>query len=176
MSLRFLLILVFAVAMNVYVSAQPGRCPKIPNESKWESAEDYTKDRELIVKVLKWLCASPYGLDIEQRDIANAFVLEWLAGSPTVLLNITTDFIPFFESHPELFYSFIHGMALYSLENPDIKDEQSKYQSGFQAVADLITQSKDYSHDKELRDLLKASKKNKMPEYTRLAMNRNEKI
>ncbi|MBL0314773.1 MAG: hypothetical protein IPP69_02990 [Flavobacteriales bacterium] len=173
---KFLITTLGLLMLNTAVFAQPGRCPKIPEKYVWESEADYKKDEDVVKKTLKWLCQTPYGIDVEQRGLANAYVLEWLAGSPSIRLEINTAHIQFAESTPDLFFSFIHGMALYKMEHPTAKDELSLYNNGFTVVAELAAQSKEYSKQKELKDLLKAYKKGKVKDYTRAVLNTNEKI
>ncbi|MBX7050419.1 MAG: hypothetical protein K1X54_00145 [Flavobacteriales bacterium] len=162
--------------LNTSVFAQPGRCPKIPAKYLWETPEEYQKDEDQVRKTLKWLCQTPLGIDVEQRGLANAYVLEWLAGSPSILIEINSHYLEFADSQPELLFSFIHGMALYKMDHPSVKDEQTLYSSGFTVVAELAAQSKEYSRQKELRNLLKAYKKGKVKEYTREVLNSHEKI
>lgn len=173
---RFLITALCLIGLNTTVFAQPGRCPKIPSKFLWETAVDYQKDEDLIRKTLKWLCQTPLGFDVEQRGLANAFVLEWLAGSPSILVEIKTEYLEFAEAQPDLLFSFIHGVALYKMEHPAVKDELTLYTSGFTVVAELAAQSKEFSRQKELRNLLKAYKKGKVKEYTREVLKSHEKI
>jgi hypothetical protein len=157
------------------ISGQPGRCPKLPETYTWNNADDYKKDYDLVKKTLKWLCNTPLGLDVQQRSIANAFVLEWLAGSPQIRVEIETEKLTFYSKHSDLMFSFIHGVALYMMEKPTVQDELTLYTAGYSTVASLASQSEELSKSGELKPLLKALKKNRIKEFTQLALGHKDK-
>lgn len=162
------IILTTSLLLCAFVAhAQEGRCPKLPEVYAWNSEKEYQKDADLVKKTLKWLCVTPLGIDIEQRSLANAFVLEWIAGSPEILVEVKTDFLPFYSEHPELLFTFIHGVSLFKIDKPGILDELTLYKEGFDVVAELSMQSKDLSHSHVMKPLLKAYKKKKMKEYVK---------
>lgn len=162
------LLLVSAILLlHLPANAQEGRCPKLPSNYQWESEKDYEKDEDLVKKTLRWLCATPLALDVEERSLANAFVLEWIAGSPEILVEVKTELLPFYQDHPDLLYTFIHAVALFKMERPGIKDEPTLYKEGFDVIAELAVQSKELSHSHSLRPLIKAYKKSKMKEYVK---------
>lgn len=147
--------------------AQVGKCPKIPTTYTWNTKEEFAKDEDLVRKTLRWLCFTPLALDCQQRTLANAFVMEWLAGSPELTIDVETRYLPFVKNHPDLLFSFIHGVALYKMDKPQLKEQTILYQKGFEAVANLALQSKELEHDPELKPLLKAFKKNKMKAFVK---------
>jgi hypothetical protein len=171
-----LLVIAFLLIAFHASHAQEGHCPKIPENYSWETAEDYRKDKDLVKKTLRWLCSTPLGVDIEKRGLANAYVLEWLAGSPSITVDIKTEHLPFLEHHPDLLYSFIHGIALYLMDKPTETDTVKLYAKGFEVVATLAMQSKELSHDKDFKPLIKAYKKERMMEFVRQTLEQNEKI
>ncbi len=164
----FLVILMFTVLMlgNSHgILAQAGKCPPIPKEYEWKVAGDYEKDRELVKKTLRWLCQTPLGEDVKQRSLANAFVLEWLAGAPDLTISVEQKWLPFLDKHEELLFVFIHGVALYKMDHPNESDESKLYVEGYKAIAELALQSKELSHSRALHPLLRAAKKSKIKQY-----------
>jgi len=147
--------------------AQPGRCPKFSEEYVWETPEDYENDREQVKKTLRWLCVTPIGIDIQQRSIANAYVLEWLAGTPSFTIDIKTDYLSFVGEHPELLYTFIHAVGYYKMDHPEENSELKLYSEGFKVVANLSAQSKELSKSSLLKPLLKAARRNAIRDYTK---------
>lgn len=163
---RTLTLVVCCILIQLQAHCQEGKCPKLPDVYKWESAADYGKDFELVKKTLKWLCNTPLGIDVQQRSVANAYVMEWIAGSPDIRVEVETKKIAFYESHPELFFSFLHGIALLKMEKKPPTDELTLYTKGYETVAVLASQSEELSRAPELKPLLKALRKNKLKEYT----------
>jgi len=172
---RLVFLIVFTMCCAPDFSGQPTKCPKLPETYTWKSADDYKKDYDLVKKTLKWLCNTPLGIDVQQRSIANAFVLEWLAGSPQIQVEIETKKLTFYSQYPDLMFSFIHGVALHKMEKPTVQDELSLYSAGYATVASLASQSEELSKSGELKPLLKALKKNRIKEFTQLALGHKDK-
>jgi len=165
--MKSLFLLVLCLFMRADIVAQEGHCPKLPVQYAWETGADYEKDRDLVKKTLRWLCQTPLAVDVQQRSLANAFVLEWLTGVPSVTIEIKTENLPFYKSNPDLLFTFIHGMALYKMDHEDEKNEVTLYCKGFETVSSLALQSKELSKEHDLKPLLKATRKQKLREYVK---------
>lgn len=146
------------------IFAQPAR-PVLPDSYARGAKEDYQKDRDLVEKSLLWLCKTPINEDIAYRSEVNYFVMEWLAGSPEIILNINTDYAPFINEHEELMFSLIHGMALYALNHKSPYDENKIHLKGLEVVCNMVETSDRLSEDKNLRKLVRARKKNRLKEF-----------
>ncbi len=160
---RYIFILLIFI-LHGKVQAQ---CPELPEKYEWNTAEDYANDKDLVKKTLRWLCNTPLGVEVQKRSVANAFVLEWLAGTPELTMNVDTRVLPFETDHPELLYTFMHGMALYMLEHPKETDQIKLHTQGLKVVAELALSSKELSKSRSLKRLLRADRKNKLREYTK---------
>jgi hypothetical protein len=163
--LGILLLLVQCFVYSQSILAQAGKCPPIPKEYGWKNASEYEKDKELVKKTLKWLCQTPLGEDVKQRSLANAFVLEWLAGAPNMTITVEQKWLPFLEKHQELLFVFIHGVALYKMDHAAENDETKLYTEGYKTIVELALQSKELSHSRALRPLLKAARKAQIKQY-----------
>jgi hypothetical protein len=141
------------------------QCPTLPQNYSWTTADDYAKDEDLVKKTLVWLCNTPLGMEVQQRSAANAFVLEWLAGSPTVMLDVKAAGMPFIDQHPELLFPLIHGMALYSMLHPKEKDAITLHTEGLKVAAKLARQSKELNKSGVVKRLLRKADSGKLKEY-----------
>lgn len=159
--------LLLSVNTSNKLSAQTRSCPELPEYYEWNTASDYQASHDLVKKTLKWLCNTPLGEDILKRSQANAFVMEWLAGTPEFTVNIDTQYLPFLEEHPDLLYPFIHAVSYYKMDHPEETKELKLYLRGYKTIANLASQSKEYSKSPALRPLLKASKKNTIEDYVK---------
>lgn len=157
-----LLFLILILGITSVVNAQYAHCPDIPVEYSWVEAADYAKDKEVVVRCIQWLCETPWGWEPEKRSVANAFVLEWIAGTPEITITVESSWIPSVDEHPELLYSMIHGMARYALKHPEIKDMEKLKTEGYKVVASIASQSKEMSSDREIKKLIKAHEKGKL--------------
>lgn len=153
--------------------AQNTRCWETVQEVEALTLEDYIKDKDCFKKTLRWLCTTPLGEDVKLRSYANAYVMEWIAGTPLFTLELETKYLSFIDEHPELLYSFIHGMASYKLEHVDENNQVKLYSEGFKVVANLASQSKELSKSSALKPLLKAARKRTIREYTQTVLAQN---
>jgi hypothetical protein len=165
MKIRFFIVSISLLGFIAGANAQEGKCPKLPNQYTWTTPEEYHKDEDLVKKTLKWLCATPLGIDAGQRSIANAYVMEWIAGAPNIRIEIETQRIAFYATQPDLLFSYIHGAALYKLEKNASCNDTDMEIKAYETVANLALQSDELTHDSSLKPLLKAYKKSKMKQY-----------
>ncbi len=145
--------------------AQSAKCPKIPDNYDWNSARDYKREEDLVLKTLQWLNNTPLNKDAEMRGKANLFVMEWICGSPRLKISINSDNLPFYNDYPDLLFPFVHGMAQCKLgKNAECNELQSMI-SGFNVVAFMIQSDEKLKKIKALQPLVKAYKKGKMQAY-----------
>lgn len=141
--------------------------PTLPDEFELNTPEDYPQYQEIVIESLQWLLKTPLEEEVNLRAKQNAFDLIWLSGSPTISLDIDSKAMPFMENHEELFYTFIHGIALYQLKHPDEKIDKVKLHSyGLKAVAEMVIRSHNIDMDSTLRKIVKAYRKKQIKEYT----------
>lgn len=147
------------------ISAQPIVAPRIPESYHWETARDYKKDEDLIIRTLQWLCKTPINNDVESRSKATLFVMEWIAGSPRIKIEIDSHKLPFYEAYPDLIFAYIQGIAIKKLGKPACTNELEAIVGGFNTVGYMIETDPTLRKEKALRSILKAYKKNKMQSF-----------
>jgi hypothetical protein len=168
-SKKILWFFIFSMAWH-FAMSQDGRKPEISDTIKWETAQDYNRDRDLIVKCLKWLCTAPMGQDVIYRSEANAFVLRWLAGSPDVIIDIDEAIFDFTEENDEILFSVIHAMALTTMTKKKDMDKEKLAVETMRIVCELVDSSEKYSADKKMKAVLKAYRRDKLEDYVRERM------
>jgi hypothetical protein len=60
----------------------------VPKEYVLVAKEDYSKYEKDIIACANWMETSPLDKDKQKRLDANAFMMKWLTGSPTVNVSI----------------------------------------------------------------------------------------
>lgn len=174
-ALRVFLLVTFSLATHFFW-AQPGRCPKLPERYKWETAREYKRDEELVLKTLQWLTTTPINSEIALRGKANLFVMEWICGSPRIEIEIDSDMLSFYIDYPDLLFPYIHGIAQCKLSKNSACNELEAMVSGFECVAFMIRTDEQMKKVKDLQPIVKAHKKNKMDLYVEAIMkNKTEK-
>ena len=104
--------LIFLMLALFSTQAQECRCPDIPKENTWSSAAQYKRDLEKVKEILRWLLCSPLESELSKRSEANAFVLEWISGSPWVRVEISTSDLPFTNDFPDLLFTLLDGYRM----------------------------------------------------------------
>lgn len=141
---------------------------ELPEEFVLDSPEDYPQYREVVIESLQWLLKTPLEEEVNLRAKHNAFDLIWLSGSPSFSLEIDSRAMPFMENHEELFYTFMHGMALYQLKHPEDEIDKVKLHSyGLKAVAEMVLKSHNIDMDSSLRKVVKAYRRKQIKEYAK---------
>jgi hypothetical protein len=163
---KFILVLMLLLATTSSM-AQEGRKPEISDTIQWRTTAEYERDRELIIKCLRWLCTAPMGQDVIYRSEANAFVLRWLAGSPSVIIEIDETIFDFTEENDEMLFSVIHAMALTTMTKKKDMEKEKLAVETLRIVCELVESSEKYSADKKLKAALKAYRRDKLVEYVR---------
>lgn len=145
--------------------SQVCKSPDIPTEYHWTTPEEYRASKDDVEKCLRWLCTTPYGLEVVKRSEINLFVMTWIAGSPDLTVSLDVKNFPFLQENQELLFSMVHGMAYYQLNHPNEKSQERIYLKGLETVCELSLQSEELSKEKYLKPLLKAYKKKELKVY-----------
>lgn len=160
----------FSMLLFTGAAAQNAAVPRIPEHYTWKSARDYKRDEDLVMRTLLWLCQTPLNTEPEYRSKANLFVMEWIAGSPRLKIEITSTQLPFYERYPDLLFPYIQGIALKKLSKSPPINELEAMVSGFNVVGFMILTDAAYKREKDLQPLLKAYKKNKLTAFAEECM------
>lgn len=161
----FLHTLILSLILSAQLQAQDCNKPVIPSTYQWKSASAYKKETESVKRALRWLCCSPLQSDLALRSQANAYVLEWLAGTPTLKLNIETKYLSFLTEYPELLFTFIHGAMLFSLEQPKQNAPKLVYLHGYESVIYLAKLDKSMRKSQCMKELKRLQKKKQLEQF-----------
>ncbi len=172
--------LYYIVLVSLFFSALTGRAqvckaPEIPAEYNWTTPDEYRASKDDMEKCLKWLCTSPYGLEVVKRSEINAYVMTWIAGSPELTVNLDVKFFPFLQENQELLFTMVHAMAYYQLNHPNEKSQEKIYLKGLETICYLANQSEELKKAKYLKALLKADKKKELKPYLDELMGKSTK-
>lgn len=130
----------------------------IPNNLKLESAEDYTNSESDILNCIHWLENTPVNQDSEKRTLANAFLMRWATGTPTVTISMESYQLDLVKKNSELLINFMGGWIKYVIENPSEKDNmQGGNIAGIKSLVKVYAANKDegMKKDKRVEKLLK---------------------
>lgn len=151
-----------AIIFLLICSIIPAQDYTVPKDYKLVTPEDYNSYEPQVKETINWLLQTPVAKEQTKRKEANAFFLAWLTGSPTVSINVNTDFI-MFKSNPELLMIFIAGWTKYSLNSDYSKDVLEGNKAGIETVVEFYKKNKAYlQKDKEVEQFAKLIEKGKL--------------
>jgi hypothetical protein len=146
--LRFFLTFILCLSLVGEAYAQQFEVPK---NYKLVAKADYARYEKRIIACVKWLEATPWAEQESKRTEAKAFLLKWLTGSPTVIIELREPVNKLTDQNPELLTSYLGGYARYVLEN-----DKNKAQASLAAVQALLlkyTKEPTAARDKEVEKL-----------------------
>jgi hypothetical protein len=127
----------------------------VPKDITLVVAEDYAKYEKDIISCINWLENTPLNVDEQKRIEANAFLMKWLTGSPTVSINLDADIVvKCTDKNPQLLMLFLAGWTRYSLENGYSKDQQKGYFEGFKSMIKVYKKGISIKKDKDLENII----------------------
>lgn len=133
----------------------------IPNNVKLESAEDYTNSETDVLNCITWLENTPVNQQTEKRTLANAYLMQWATGTPTVTIEMQAFQLDLAKKNASLIMTFMGGWIKYAIENPaDKKNIQASNTAGINSLMQVYTSNKEngMKKDKRIEKLLKMDK------------------
>lgn len=149
--------------------------PAIPDTYGWRNGADYKADSSFVYSCLEHLCIPGSHTDPQWWSAANAYVMSWLSGSPQVRLEINSKALPFIETHEELIFPFVHGMALSHLKNPNEKNQVKLMADGLRQVVVFAEGDEVLRKDRAVRSIVRADRRNKLEEFVKQRIQNTDK-
>lgn len=130
----------------------------IPNNVKLKSSEDYKKYETDILNCINWLENTPVNQKSEKRTIANAFLMQWATGTPSVTIEMQSFQLDLTKKNAGLLMSFMGGWIKYSIENPtEKKNNRAANLAGINSLIKVYSSNKNngMKKDKRIEKLIK---------------------
>lgn len=154
--------LVCFLAFGSAAHAQEFDVPKY----KMETAEDYSKYEQDVVACVNWLEATPMTEQELKRKEANAFLVKWISGSPTVTIELNVAMVKFMDKNPALLSMFMGGWARYVIEHKDDNKVKGTL-AGLRSVIKVYNMGRGVKKDKEIEKLHKLDQKGELENWIR---------
>lgn len=139
---------------------------QVPENYKFETADDYAPYEEDILRCIDWLMQSPVSFQPDKRKEATAFLLKWLMGSPYVHIEIKPEIVSFAGTSPDLLMIFLGGWAKKSIETKAYEDKIAGSLAGLESVIEFYIKNKGaLPKDKNVEKYVKMKQKGTLREY-----------
>ena len=119
----------------------------VPENYVLKAKTDYAKYQDDIIKTVDWLQNASWNDSPESRKPANAFVVNWITGSPDVTITLGSALIKYTDKNPELLVIYMGNYAKYAIQH---KADFNKTQADLAAIKALIEKyNKETTHKKD---------------------------
>ena len=165
----FILFIAFISALTLS-NAQEFRVPK---NYQLEEKEDYEKYQDDFLKGVNWLFKHSVTYNKKKRAKIEKFVTDWVAGSPTVTIELNYDVTPFIR-YSDFRVMFMGAWATNAIKNDAYGDILNNTIYG---VKEIIEYYKKYNGDlitiKSLEKYIKLQRKHKLESYIKKKLHYN---
>jgi hypothetical protein len=155
--MKTLLLLPLFLLIALMVQAQDFNIPKYKNK------EDYSTHQADVLQAIQWLKTHP--LDHAQRKQANAYVMKWAEGSPSVKVVLRGYVLSLSEKNPDFLMLWIAGWVEYALENTDSYSEDEANHQAVKTVVEYYMAGHGAKKDNKLDKLVKQHSKGELKEW-----------
>lgn len=138
---------------------------KEEKDYKLEKKEDYAKYETDVINMYNWLLTTPIGAEPEKRKAINAFVIQWISGSPNVTIELSADIVTYMDCG-ECLTIFMGGWTKYALETKDFEGKVKGNLAGTEGVIEFYTLNKKaLGKNKEIEKLIQLKNDNKLENF-----------
>lgn len=163
--IRYLLIILF-LTIGLTASAQ---LSPVPKSYSLKTPDDYSKYDKDIIKTIDWLESTSWGPKNTQRPYADAFLMAWLSGSPSVNIELGDEMLlKIMEKNKDLLVSYMGGYTKYALQNrlaDNSFDKNKAKLAGYQALITKYNLEKSRTKDKNVEMLAQLDSEGKLESW-----------
>lgn len=141
---------------------------EVPRNYEFSKKEDYARYEGDILNCIDWLLNTPVKENPAKRKEGNAFLIQWLTGTPAVSVEINPGIVSFMEPNAELLIVFMAGWTKFTLQTGEKGNKVKGNMNGLEAVMDFYTKNREnLKKDKNVEKYIKMKEQGKLEEYVR---------
>ena len=159
----FLLYLVFGLTSILTVQGQTKF--EVPQNVELKTKDDYVKYETAVIDAAKWLEETDLNKEASKRQQVNAFVMQWVSGSPTVSVEITEQLGKIYDKNTQLLALYLASYTRNFLENKGTATNFSATKAGLISIMSVYKRKIGISKSKEMDKLIKLTSDNKLDKY-----------
>ncbi|MBS1915998.1 MAG: hypothetical protein JST87_06945 [Bacteroidetes bacterium] len=158
-------LLLLAITVICFTNIDAQTKFEVPKNIELKAKEDYAKYEPAIVDAAKWLEETDLDKEKNKRKEVNAFVLEWISGSPTVTVDINENLAKIYGKNTQLLGVYLASYSRNFIENKNSANKFSAIRAGLISMMNVYKKGIDVSRSKELENLIKLDEENKLDDY-----------
>lgn len=158
---------IITVAVSVFsiynIYAQPAY--NLPQNLKFTTTLDYEKYEPDIIAAAKWLEETDLNKETGKRKDINAFVSQWIIGTPVVSVRLSAQLQEIYGKNGALMIIYIASYSSYYILNKSEATEFAATKAGLKSIMFVYQKRIDIKKSKEMERLIKATAENKLDVY-----------
>jgi hypothetical protein len=162
------LLLSFAFVALITFSAIAQTKFEMPQNIQLKSDADYAKYEADIINAAKWLEETDLDKETKKRQEVNAFVMNWLTGTPNVSVDITEPILKLYEGNRELLAIYLASYSRNFLENKTSATKLTAIKAGLTSIVNVYKKGIALNKNKEMEKLVKSYDQGKLDEYIKI--------
>ncbi len=136
---------------------------QVPENYRFETKEDYARYVPDVLRCIDYLEAAP--LDAEGREEANAFLMKWITGSPTVKIQILPYAVHLVQNNKPLLMIYLGAWTKHDILYPEETDSLAGQMAGLESMLMVYSKGEGVEQDETLDDLLEREQDNTLREW-----------
>lgn len=162
--LKLLLACLLAAVLNI-TTLRAQTSFEVPPNVVLEAKEDYAKYETAMVDAAKWLEETDLGKEPDKRQEVNAFVLQWVSGSPTVSVEINEHLSKIYGKNIQLIGVYLASYSRHYIENKGTATKASATKAALTSMMNVYNKGISIKKSKEMDKLIKQAEEGKLDEY-----------
>jgi len=132
-------------ALGFFITTYSQQLPDI-SSIRLDTKEDFNSNaNEAALKVSVYLLATPVEKNDARRDLAGAYLIKWMKGTPEFYFSLDEDAAELAQRNNDLFIVFMAAMTKYVLEHPsDAADVQKIKSNSVKALIEYAKNPKNH--------------------------------
>jgi hypothetical protein len=159
-------ILFIGVILFIGIKASAQNSP-VPDGYSLKAKEDYAKYEPDFVKTVDWLQQASWNEPVDNRKPANAFVIAWISGSPTINVAIGEALMKLTNKNPELLVIYMGQNAKYSIQHKDNPSADAANIAAVRAMVEKYTAETARKKDSAMEKLSDLDKDGKLDDWVK---------
>lgn len=159
------LLLSLFLGLTSILSVQAQTRFEVPQKVELKTKDDYVKYEPAIIDAAKWLEETDLDKEASKRQQVNAFLLQWVTGSPTVSVEINEQLGKIYGKNAQLLMLYLAGYTKHFLENKGTATKFSAKKAGLISMMNVYKKGIEMSKSKEMDKLIKLTNNNQLDNY-----------
>ena len=109
----------------------------VPAHLSLSKPEDYGQYEPQVISTINWLEETPANQDVNRRQQAQRFLLQWASGSPRVSIGLQPYVGELAGKNTALLLAFLGGYTRFSLQHPEQQDALARNAAGVRSMLNV---------------------------------------